>query len=233
MPGSHHPEATKAEAKKLCETTAMTYAEIGAALGGVPGPTVGAWKRREGWARPPDAIHRKPIPKEKRDVAALLRRAGVPHDQVAVLVECHPETARRLGRKAREGAAGPSAALAPELVAALREALASGGSGRRELVRLAERALAVAAADALADRDLPPDRRARTMALIVASIRALPDDAPAAGVLSHDPDTPGPASVDENDVLEELARRIEALGERREDDGAPGVSAAGSAIAAQ
>ena len=67
MPWSH-PEETKAQARRLVETTPKTYAEIGAALGGVPVPTVGAWKRRYGWTRPPDAIRRTPIPKEKRRI---------------------------------------------------------------------------------------------------------------------------------------------------------------------
>jgi hypothetical protein len=99
-------------------------------------------------------------------------------------------------------------------------------------VRLAERALAVAAADALADRDLPPDRRARTMALIVASIRALPDDTPAAGVLSHDPQSTGPETFDEtNALLEEIARRYEAFCGRGEGEGVLGEPAAGGEAA--
>ena len=49
-----HSEETKAAAQRLCATTAMTYAEIGAELSGVPGPTVSSWARRHGWTRPPD-----------------------------------------------------------------------------------------------------------------------------------------------------------------------------------
>ena len=61
MPQRHSKEL-KAQAQRLCATTAMTYAAIGADLGGVPGPTVGSWARRFGWTRSPLAIRRRPIP---------------------------------------------------------------------------------------------------------------------------------------------------------------------------
>jgi hypothetical protein len=43
----------------------MTYEEIGAAVG-VPASTVGHWKRKEGWMRPPEALRRRPIPRKGR-----------------------------------------------------------------------------------------------------------------------------------------------------------------------
>jgi len=93
-----HSEETKAAAQRLCATTAMTYAEIGAELSGIPGPTVASWVRRHGWTRPPTAIRRRPIPKEKRAEGALRLKAGLPPDEVALRLDCHLETARRLGR---------------------------------------------------------------------------------------------------------------------------------------
>jgi transposase-like protein len=215
-----HSEETKAEAHRLCETTAMTYAAIGAALGGVPGPTVGSWARRHGWTRPPTAVRRKPIPKEKREEAALLRRAGVPHEEVALWLECHPETARRLGRELP--AVGPPLAdAAPELLADLKEA-ARNGVGRGECFGLTGRALMLVAFDLLSNRDLAPDRRARGVAFVAASLRVLPDEGPAGGVFLHDR-PPGPATFDEaNFLLEDLARRLSAFGGGGEADGVPG-----------
>ena len=103
-----HSEETKAQAQRLCATTAMTYAAIGAELSGVPGPTVSSWARRHGWTRPPTAIRRRPIPKEKRAEGALLLKAGMPPDEVALRLDCHLETragsgarCRRSGRRSR------------------------------------------------------------------------------------------------------------------------------------
>jgi hypothetical protein len=222
-----HSEETKAEAQRLCETTGMTYAAIGAGLGGVPGPTVGCWARRHGWTRPPAAIRRRPIPKEKRAEAALLRRAGVPHDEVALWLDCHPETARRLGREL-PSLGPPLADAAPELLADLKEAARS-GVGPGERFALTGRALMLVTFDLLSNRDLAPDRRARGVAFVAASLRMLPDEGPAGGVLFHDR-PPGPATFDEaNFLLEDLARRYEAFCAREDHQGVPGDAAASDA----
>ena len=215
-----HSEETKAAAQRLCETTGKTYARIGAELGGVPGPTVGSWVRRHGWTRPPTAIRRRPIPKEKREEAVLLRRAGVPHEAVALRIDCHPETARRLGRELP--AVGPPLAdVAPELLADLQEAARS-GCEPGERFALTGRALMLVLFDLLGNRDLASDRRARGVAFVAASLRALPDEGPAGGVLLHDRPS-GPATFDEaNLLLEDLAHRLSAFGAGGEADGVPG-----------
>ena len=146
-----HPDETKAQTRLLCETTAMTYQEIGAAVG-VPAPTIGYWKRTEGWTRPPEALQRRPIPRRKRNAAIRLCQAGGNPDDLAEILECHRRTAQRLRHEVHDGLE-PPAAFAPDEAAALHAALAGGGLDRRTLLRLAEEALARAILDALARRD--------------------------------------------------------------------------------
>lgn len=229
-----HSEATKAEARRLVETAPLSYAAIGAALGGIAGPTIGAWKRRYGWARPPDAIHRKPIPKDKRKIGLALREAGVGHRNVALFLDCHPETARRLGQEADDAPRPlPLVEIAPREMAALDEALAAGRIPRDELLHCAALRFAVAANQAIACGNLGAHRRAQAAARTYATLKALlPGDAPAAGTSAHDHHA-APAAADENALLEELARKLEAFAARGERDGVPGDAGAGAAAAAQ
>jgi hypothetical protein len=220
-----HPDETKAQTRLLCETTAMTYQEIGAAVG-VPAPTIGYWKRTEGWTRPPEALQRRPIPRRKRNAAIRLCQAGGNPDDLAEILECHRRTAQRLRHEVHDGLE-PPAAFAPDEAAALHAALAGGGLDRRTLLRLAEEALARAILDALARRD--PHARVQDLARTIQTIRMLPDQAPAGGVFLHDR-PPGPATFDEaNALLEDLARRYEAFLAREEPDGVPRDAAAADA----
>jgi hypothetical protein len=225
-----HSEETKGAAQRLCATTAMTYAEIGAELSGVPGPTVASWARRHGWTRPPTAIRRRPIPKEKRAEGALLLKAGVPPEEVALRLDCHLETARRLGR-ALPAVGPPLAEAAPELLADLKEA-ARMGVGRGECFALTGRALMLVTFDLLS-REIAPERRARGVALVAASLRlVLPDQGSADGVFLHDR-PPGPATFDEaNALLGDLARHFAGLGAGGEVQGEPGAPAAADAAGA-
>jgi transposase-like protein len=225
-----HSEETKAQAQRLCATTAMTYAAIGAELSGVPEPTVASWARRHGWTRPPTAIRRRTIPKEKRAEGALLLKAGMPPDEVALRLDCHLETARRLGR-ALPALGPPLAEAAPELLADLKGA-ARNGVGRGECFALTGRALMLVLFDLLS-REMAADRRARGVALVAASLRlVLPDQAPAGGVFLHDR-PPGPATFDEaNALLEDLARHFAGLGAGGEIQGALGGPAAADAAGA-
>lgn len=231
-----YSEETKAAARSLVETTPMTYLDIGKALGGIPGPTIGAWKRRYAWARPPDALHRKPIPKDKRRIGAMLRQTGVGHRKVALYLDCHPETARRLGQEAEDGPPPlPLAEIAPRAMAALEEALAEGVIPRAELLHCAALRFALAATQAIARGDLGAHRHAQAAARTYATVKALlPADAPDAGTSSHDPHAAlaAPAAPDENALLEELARKLEAFAARGEGAGAPGDASAGAAGAA-
>ncbi len=208
MPWSH-PDETKAQARVLCETTIMTYEEIGAAVG-VPAPTIGHWKRTEGWTRPPEALQRRPIPRKKRNAAIRLYQAGGSPDDLAEILECDRKTAQRLCHEADDGL-GPPAAFAPEEAAALQAALTGGGLDRRTLLRLAEEALARAVLQALTRRD--PHARVQDLARTIQTIRTLPDDiGTAAGASSHDHQS-GPATFDEeNALLDELTRRLGAFG---------------------
>jgi hypothetical protein len=226
MPRRHSDE-TQARAQTLVATTPMPYAAIGAAIG-VPGSSIGSWKRRFGWTRPPDAIHRKVIPKEMRRIGVMLRQAGVSPHKVSLYLECHLETARRLGRE--EGEAPPPirlAEIAPREMAALAEALALGRIPHDDLLQLAELRFAVTAMEAIARGDLGAHRHAQAAARTYATLKALlPGDRPAAGASLHDHQPPA-AADDRKLVLEGLARKIEAFAARWQDDGLPGDAAAG------
>ena len=162
-----------------------------------------------------------------------MRAGGARDADIAHIANCHPDTvaraARRGGeRRAAEAApvAQPFAASAPEEVAALRQALLAGGLGKRDLLGLVRRALALATVDLIDDRTLPPDRRAHGLARIAITIKTLPDDAPAAGAASHDHQS-GPATFEETNVfLEELAQRLSAFGAGGAADGVPREPAA-------
>jgi Terminase RNaseH-like domain len=222
-----HPPEKKAEARRFCETTGMTFEAISADID-VPASTIGGWCRREGWVRPPEAFRRTPISKGMRNALAMLCRAGADPDEMARLARCHPKTVRRIAGETHGGAAPPPAGLAPppEDVAELHAAL-TGGHSRRDLLRLAEEALGIAIVQALTRRD--PHVRVQDLARTIQSIKTLPDEAPA-GASSHDQQS-GPATFDEeNALLDELTRRLGAFGLGGEADG-PGEPEAWAARA--
>ena len=164
-----------------------------------------------------------------------MRAGGARDADIARFANCHPDTVARAARRGSERRAAdaapvarPFAASAPEEVAALRQGLLAGGLGRRELLGLVRRALALALAtvDLIDDRTLPPDRRAQGLARLAITIKTLPDDAPAAGAASHDHQS-GPATFEETNVfLEELAQRLSAFGAGGAADGVPREPAA-------
>jgi transposase-like protein len=215
-----HPPEIRAEARRLGETTTLSCAEIAARLD-VPAPTVRNWKRIDGWQRPPGAPARRPFTAEQRDAIGRMLDGGASLAEVARAVDRHPDIVARSARRHRGGAGGPGAALATEEVARLREALLAGGVVRAELLALVGRALGFATLDLISDRVLPADRRAQALARTAVTIKALPDDAPAAGVSVHDHQF-GPANFEEyNALLEELAERLSAFGAEGEVDAGP------------
>ncbi|MDF3060134.1 MAG: hypothetical protein K0S06_243 [Microvirga sp.] len=229
-----HPPEKRAQAKWLGETTPLNCAEIAARVDAKPS-TVRTWKRDDKWKRPADAPERRSFTQEQRAAIGRLRGLGGTNADIARVAGCSADTIARVppvppkGLKAN--AAAPLPGFAPEEAAKLHEALAGGGHAKRELAGLVARALALAAADLMSDRTLPPDRRARGMAVLVATIKALPDEPPAAGAALHD-HQPGPATFeDTNALLEEIARRFADLGVAGEVDGAPGGPAAADAAA--
>ena len=232
-----HPPEIRAEAKRLGETTRLSCAAIAARLE-VPASTVRGWKRIDGWTRPPGAPTRRVLSEADCDAIARMQAGGARNADIAHFANCHPDTVARAARRGSERrateaapVARPFAASAPEEVAGLRQGLLADGLGRRELLGLVHRALALATVDLIDDRTLPPDRRAQGLARIAITIKTLPDDAPAAGAASHDHQS-GPATFEEtNALLDELTRRFADFGVAGEVDGAPGGPAAADAAA--
>jgi hypothetical protein len=232
-----HPPEKRAKARWLGETTTMSCTAIAAQVE-VPASTVRAWKRIDGWKRPPGAPTRRVLSAADCDAIARMQAGGARNADIARVARRHPDTVARAARRGSERraaeaapVAAPFAASAPEEVAALRQGLLAGGLGRRELLGLVRRTLALATVDLIDDRTLPPDRRAQGLARIAITIKTLPDDAPAAGAASHDHQS-GPATFEEtNALLEEIACRYEAFCARGEREGVPGDAVAVGAAA--
>lgn len=68
-----HPPYTVEEARRLVETTRLTFREIGAKIGVDPG-TISRWKDKHGWTRPPYSWPSRPR-RAGRYVPVLLGRA--------------------------------------------------------------------------------------------------------------------------------------------------------------
>jgi hypothetical protein len=235
-----HPPEKRAEARRLGATTILTCTEIAARVG-VAASTVRGWKREEGWKRPPGAPERRTFTKDECEAIGRLRRLGGTSADIALVSGCHADTVSKIAPIAADARAAPVAmpeaatgSFAPDDVAGLYQTLTAGGNTKRDLLRLATRALELALVEALIGRDPHADRKAQGIARHVATINTLPDEnEPAAGASSHDHQPP-PATPDAtNALLEELARRLEAFGARGESDGVSRDAAAGSAIAAQ
>ncbi|HEX8165424.1 MAG TPA: phage terminase small subunit-related protein [Beijerinckiaceae bacterium] len=229
-----HPPEKRAQAKWLGETTTLNCTEIAARVDASPS-IVRTWKANDRWKRPTGAPEKRTFAKERREAIARLRGLGGTNADIARVAECSPDTVARIppvppkGAKARAAAAPPG--VASEEAARLHEALTAEGLGRRELLRLIERAFVLVAADAIAGRDPLVDRRAQALARTAATVRALPDDAPAAGDSLHD-QLSVPATFEEtNLLLEELARRFAAFDRGGVGGAAPGEPAAGGAAA--
>jgi hypothetical protein len=76
--GNVYDDAVIAAARKLVEETTLTQTAIAAEIGVAP-PTVGWWKRRAGWVRPPGApTGPNPVPREVRSA----RRARLMLDRL-------------------------------------------------------------------------------------------------------------------------------------------------------
>ncbi|HEX8663616.1 MAG TPA: phage terminase small subunit-related protein [Beijerinckiaceae bacterium] len=226
-----HPPEKRAQAKWLGETTTLNCAEIAARVDASPS-IVRTWKADDRWKRPAGAPEKRTFTRERREAIARLRGLGGTNADIARVAECSPDTVARIPpippRGAKAQAAAPAPGLAPEEAARLHEALTAEGLGRRELLRLIERALVLVAADALVGRDPLVDRRAQALARTAATVKALPDDA-AAGVSLHD-QLSVPATFEEtNLLLEELARRFAAFDRGGEGGAVPGEPAAGGA----
>src|SRR4051812_47877874 len=122
-----------AEVQAHVERSTLTYPEI-AKLTGIAASTITRWKCRHNWQRPPGAVERRPIPKDRCAAAKRAMEDGARYQEVAVLLDRSPEIMRRLRRPS------PGAGLAtapedgdggdaPDLVAELIHALTASGVG--------------------------------------------------------------------------------------------------------
>jgi hypothetical protein len=101
-------------------------------------------------------------------------------------------------------------------LAAVEAALREPDLARNEFARLLDRAMALAAADALAGAP-GVERTAQTLTRLAGVLKAMPDDAPPAGSRVIHPGEPVDHFPDANDLIEEIARRFEQFSEEHID----------------
>jgi hypothetical protein len=215
MPKQHPPELRQ-QAGHLVTTTDLPLSEIGRRID-VPQRTLERWKREERWVRPSAKIVRLKIPPEKyAAIQRLYEKRGTLAD-IAVVAECSipwiTKTAALKGWTPRKESAARGTAPPKPLGAALAEiqaALRDPTLTRGDVVKLLERAVPLAAADALGgDRDA--ERNVQTLTRLAALVKSLPDTAaPPAREEAHA--DPADYFPDANDLIEEIARRFEAFG---------------------
>ena len=218
MPWSYAPEKVE-EVRVHVEESTLTYPEI-AKLTGRSASTISRWKCRHGWKRPPGAVERRPIEKDRCAAAKRAMDDGARYQEVAVLLDRSTDVVRRLRRPSP--GAGPATAPgdeggadAPDLVAELIDAITARGLRRDDVLRHAPGIFGVLCAQLLrGDADAP--RRTEAFARAAAIFTKMPDPSgPAAGA-PHDDPYAGPQTFDEtNALLEELALRLGEWSARR------------------
>jgi hypothetical protein len=209
-----HPAELVERARLLVTTTDRPLTEIAAELD-IGVKTLGTWKRENGWVRPPGAKWLK-IPRSKYAALQRLYENRATLADIAIVAGCSVPwitktaafekwTSRRESAASRRGTARALSAAIAEIQAGLRDP----GLGRRDLIRLIERATVLAAADALGG-DRESERNAHTLTRLAALVRNLPEEAaaPPAQKDTHAPD-PVDDFPDANDLIEEIARRFE------------------------
>jgi transposase-like protein len=200
---------TRAYAKERFENSDISIGELSAETT-VPQATLRYWRRRDRWKPRPDPP-RRTIKPQKRPALLRVHLGCATAPDVAALLDCAETTARNelaaLKRHPRQGShAEPVAAH----LADMREALCRADLRRAELIGLLHRVAASVGAEALLGRDPQLDRTAVGVARMADRIAALPDDAGAAGVTSHDT-TESDRSLGE--LRDELYRRLVDLQE--------------------
>lgn len=212
-----HPPHIVERARVLVTTTTRRLIDIAADLD-ISVKTLGSWIRLHGWTRPPGVpCARTKIPRSAYPALQRVFENRARMADIAIVVGC---TVTRLTVIAanegwmprRESAARAASADKPAgaAIADTQAALRDPALGRTDLVKQLERAIALAAADALGgDRDA--ERTVQTLTRLAALVRNLPDDAvaPPARKDTYAPD-PIDHFPDANDLIEEIARRIEA-----------------------
>ena len=111
MPWSYAPEQVE-EVRVHVEESTLTYPEI-AKLTGRSASTISRWKCRHGWKRPPGAVERRPIEKDRCAAAKRAMDDGARYQEVAVLLDRSTDVVRRLRRPSP--GAGRAAGLIEDL----------------------------------------------------------------------------------------------------------------------
>lgn len=216
--GQAHKPETVARVRRLVQATSLPMTAV-AAETEVPAATIRSWVRRHGWARPAAA---RPANAPARLAAARrLHAGGGSTGDLATLLGCSEKWLRRsmgIGRAAADPRTAPDGLPPPAPAEADMEALAARlrdpGLSRSELIRIVERATAVAAAAALTGRDPRADRTALALARMAGIVKGLPEtaDGPAADEDWDETTESGAARLPETGrLIEAIARRFEAF----------------------
>jgi transposase len=201
-----HPHDKVERVRVLVTTTTRSDRYI-AAETKVSRATIREWIVKHGWERPFGAKRTSKLPPEKREAARRVYENRATVDDLAALLGCHKSYIFVFAKKHRW--AGRAAAAAPRQkrddIAALEAALRDPAVTRAEVMRHLERAIALAAADALAG-EAGAERQVVMLGKLAGLIKNLPD---AAAPLAHKDSNALDHFPDANDLIEEIARRFE------------------------
>jgi hypothetical protein len=134
---------------------------------------------------------------------------------IAVLMGCSESRVHQMAQMGgwtarRSAAAGEPSASSDEL-AAIAGALRDPAASRSELLHLIERAAALAVADAIMGGDARSEQRAIALGKYAALVKNLPERRAVLTPGHGYADEGAPHFPDENELIEEIARRFEAL----------------------
>jgi hypothetical protein len=218
MPAPHPPELRE-RARVLVTTTTMSFVEIAAELGISQYP-VRRWTKEHGWERPPETESgpRRRVPLAKYPAMRRIYEGEATLDDIAVLAGCSvsllshnaAQQEWRPRRQTRRAERASAPQLASPEVAALEAALRDPNTSRSDHVRILERLTALTAADMIATGEPPREAWTSTLNRLTAVLKSLPADVAAPPHRNtHAPEDHFP---DANDLIEEIARRVEAMG---------------------
>jgi hypothetical protein len=215
--GVGHPPELVERARILVETTTRRLSAIAMELE-IGEKTLRTWIERNGWTRPPGAepaAQRKIPPAKHAALQKLYEKRGSVADIAAVAncsityIDAIAKTKGWLRRKESAARSEPPPKPPSADLAASQAALRDPALGREERLKLIEQAAALVAADALGgDRDA--EWTVQTLTRAAALIRTQREDVAAPPHKDNDAPDSADCFPDANDLIEEIARRIEA-----------------------
>ena len=210
MPAARSAEVVE-RARVLVTTTTRHLDDIAAELR-VTVRTLRNWIKKYGWQRPPGAPERvlKITPENEGPMQRVFENRATVAD-LAILADCDTSYIYQYARThgwARPGAAAEAPRPTDGEFAAIEASLRDPATGWPEALRLVRRAAALTAVDVLANPDARAERRTAMIGKLVAHVNKLrEDEMPAHKDINADS---GDHFPDANDLIEEIARRIEA-----------------------